>query len=54
MAKKRAVKRTIPKGLWKRILKQELKQGDTFKKALKDAKKRYAAYKRTGKLPKII
>lgn len=51
---RKTIKRAVPKGMWKRILTQELKQGDTFKKAVKDAKKRYAAYKKTGKLPKVI
>ncbi len=42
------------KGVWQRLVRQELKQGDGLKKAIKDAKKRYAVYKKTGRIPKVI
>ena len=47
-------KRTPKKGVWQRLVRQELKQGDGLKKAIKDAKKRYSAYKKTGRIPKVI
>ena len=50
--KKRTTKRAT--GVWQRLVRQEMKQGDSLSKALKDAKKRYAVYKRTGKIPPKI
>ena len=51
MVKKKTTKKS---SVWKKMVKQEMKQGDNLKKAIKDAKKRYAKYKRTGKIPPVI
>ena len=51
---KKTTKKIRKLSVWQRIVKQEIKQGDGMKKALKDAKKRYAQYKKTGKIPPVI
>ena len=51
---KRKTKKTAKKGVWQRLVRQELRQGDGLQKAIKDAKKRYSVYKKTGRIPKII
>ena len=48
------MKKTTKKGVWKKMVKQETRQGDKLKKAIKDAKKRYDIYKKTGRVPKVI
>lgn len=40
--------------VWQKIVKEELKQGEPLKKALANAKERYAVYKKTGKIPPVI
>ncbi len=47
------MKKTTKKSVWRQLVEQELKQGDAFKVAVRDAKKRYDVYKKTGKIPPI-
>ncbi len=52
----RKLRKRIGKGLsiWRKLYKQQLKKGDSAKEARKNANKRYAEYKKTGKIPPVI
>ena len=50
---RRVTRRKSPETLWRKLVEQEIKQGDKLAKALKDAKKRYSIYKRTGRIPGV-
>jgi len=52
----RKLRKRVGKGLalWRRLYKEQLKKGDSPEQARKNANKRYAEYKKTGKVPAVI